>query len=141
MREILFRAKCGYNQEWVEGFYYQAKLCRSDKELCHYITIPHPECDGQPSDHIMVDPETLGQFTGLTDKNGKKIFEGDIVKHFFRDDVPSVFDVGKIFWDTQKCRWFRTSCKNYSSVEIWSSTAKKYEVIGNIHDNPELLEK
>ena len=139
MREILFRGKCGYNNEWVEGFYYQAKLYRSDKELCHYITIPHPDCDGQPSDHIMVNPETVGQFTGLTDKNGKKIFEWDVIK------IPDDYDeyghnAGEIYEVYFCFGGFRLKPKYSKARGYWLEDDETVEVIGNIHDSPELLE-
>ena len=138
MREILFRGKCGYNNEWVEGFYYQAKLFRSDKELCHYITIPHPESDGQPSDHIMVHPETVGQFTGLFDKNGKKIFEGDVVLYPWNDqDKPERFTIK--FKDGQFVASPIKETEDYWDFMV-GGYSKEMEVIGNIHDNPELLE-
>lgn len=127
MRDILFRGKCGYNDEWVEGFYYQAKLYRSDKELCHYITIPHPESDGQPSDHIMVHPETVGQFTGLTDKNGKKIFEGDIVK----DTTDGV--IREVFYSDGSAMFLKKGI-----LKSCLGNPFNLEIIGNIHDNPEL---
>ena len=144
MREILFRGKCGYNNEWVDGFYYKAKLYRSDKELCHYITIPHPESDGRPSDHIMVHPETVGQFTGLTDKNGKKIFEGDIVHILGHHDVEDWKNVDYTalidFLDGGFCAIDGTveehGFRRYALARLDFSL----EVIGNIHDNPELLQ-
>ena len=153
MREILFRGKCGYNNEWVEGFYYQAKLYRFDKELCHYITIPHPESDGQPSDHIMVHPETVGQFTGLTDKNGKKIFEGDVVKAVIVRDLgggtENREETGIIGYD--KIGMIGLIAKYAGIIPVWSDFFQEltlsgcindfwFEIIGNIHDNPELLE-
>ena len=137
MREILFRGKCGYNNEWVEGFYYQAKLYRSDKELCHYITIPHPESDGQPSDHIMVRPETVGQFTGLTDKIGKKIFEGDVVE-VLQDKDKGVAYVG---FENGSFMLYPIAGNIYERT-LWAYWYNDWDVdvIGNIHDNPELLE-
>ena len=140
MREILFRGKCGYNNEWVEGFYYQAKLYRSDKELCHYITIPHPDCDGQPSDHIMVNPETVGQFTGLTDKNGKRIFESDIVK--IPDDYEEFgINAGEIYEVYFAFGGFRLKPKYSKANGFWLEDDATVEIIGNIHDNPELLKE
>ena len=141
MREILFRAKRIDNGEWVEGWYQPP--------------IVGIHCDGRKEslgaslsiignygflEDVYIIPETVGQFTGLTDKNGKKIFEGDIIKHYNRDDNPTSFDVGRVFWDSTKCRWLRTSQKCDYNPEMWSSSAKGYVIIGNIHDNPELLE-
>ena len=129
MREILFRGKPIGGGEFIYGHYTEHKgvaqiWIGSDNGQWNYL----------------VSPETVGQFTGLTDKNGKKIFEGDIIKHYNRDDNPTSFDVGRVFWDSTKCRWLRTSQKCDYNPEMWSSSAKGYVIIGNIHDNPELLE-
>ena len=144
MREILFRGKRIDNGQWVEGFYYQAKLCRSDKELRHYITIPHPESDGQPSDHIMVHPETVGQFTGLTDKNGRKIFEGDICRTMVCDMTVEK-DCGIVCYDSMGMLSLKRVDDVYSDfffhINIGCVDAYSIEVIGNIHDNPELLDQ
>lgn len=141
MREILFRGKRIDNEEWVEGYYYKAKYYRTDKELCDYITVPHPDEKNRGSEHFMVFPETVGQYTGLADKNGKKIFEGDIVKHYNNSD--DGFDVGALYWDETFSQWKRTSIGNFhhSSFTYVMSRSCEYEVIGNIHDNPELLKE
>jgi uncharacterized phage protein (TIGR01671 family) len=148
MREILFRGKCGYDNEWVEGFYYQAKLYRSDKELCHYITIPHPESNGQPSDHIMVHPETVGQFTDLTDKNGQRVFEGDILK--LTDEAYDYEWIAKVEFGNPNAEYnwgFQlvhiNGPKPNTDILCWfdmEEVGAFAEVIGNIYDNPELLE-
>ena len=129
MREILFRGKRTDNGEWVEGL-----VARYNPKFdCANIV------DGFES-LVPVKTETVGQYTGLTDKNGKKIFEGDIVKHYNHCDIKEYSeDIGRVFYYTETCRFLRTS-KLFPDdcPEIYSSC--EYEVIGNIYDNPELLE-
>lgn len=136
MREIQFRAKCVDIDEqstpsdgWVEGYY---RLDVSGGKLCHYIFNCPMEWE--------IDPNTLGQFTGLHDKNGKEIYEGDIVRgncgngevrHLisFYDMIASF--VAEILPDKD--------INDYCTLsQIWILKYNK-EVIGNIHDNPELL--
>ena len=127
-REILSRGKRTDNGEWVEGFYWK-DIWGDDTEYIYY--------DGES---YKVIPDTVGQCTGLTDKNGKKVFEGDIVKHYNHCRIKEYSeDIGRVFYYAETCRFLRTSklfpndCPEmYSGIE--------YEVIGNIHDNPELLE-
>ena len=128
MREILFRGKRTDNGEWVEGYYYKAKYCRTDDELCDYITVPHPKEYNEPSSHYIVNPETVGQYTGLKDKNDTKIFEGDIVKRAWHDKMciyQIVYDNGLASFIGQAGIKFTTF--DYDSTE--------FEVIGNIYDN------
>ena len=164
MREILFRGKRIDNGEWVEGYYYKAKYCRTDDELCDYITVPHPKEYNEPSSHYIVNPETVGQYTGLTDKNGKKIFEGDIVQYLTYDDFDckSVVKFGEYKQDgsegeynARNCLGFYVEINNFTCPD-WCENEPKWfsdyrrqqnileianecEVIGNIHNNPELL--
>lgn len=143
MREILFRGKRTDNGEWIEGFY-------SAEEYNPYIGkieyIPRIQIIGKCVS-MGVLPETVGQFTGLTDKNGKRIFEGDIVKGI----AYSVERIGVIVWIDEIAsfgvRYFKsvnsTAWEN-SSILRCASMGKTdefaAEIIGNIHDKPELLE-
>ena len=143
MREILFRGKRIDNGEWVEGAFL------NDRDGAFYICPAVSDIsygDGGNRRRIgcwyKVDPSTVGQFTGLTDKNGKRIFEGDIVRFAERriggEDVSIVEQVG--FDEGGFCtnRYF---LNNWLRNGIYGITKLEgIEVIGNIHDNPELLE-
>ena len=139
MREIIFRGKRIDNGEWVYGYYTKARYYLNEKEM-HVIFAPDgeafPRCEF--SDYEEVDPETVGQFTDLNDKNGRKIFEGDIVlfADFFTDEIHR----GVVYW-CDLAFWF--DCTETEGDEgIYSLDyicANIVEVIGNIYDNPELL--
>lgn len=128
MREILFRGKRTDNGEWVEGYYYKAKYCRTDDELCDYITVPHPKEYNEPSSHYIVDPETIGQYTGLTDKNGTKIFEGDIVKKSWFDKM----SIYQIVYDNGLASFIGQAGIKFTTFDYDST---EFEVVGNIYDN------
>ena len=120
MREILFRGKRVDNGDWTYGYLF---VCW---DRCYILW-------GMSGDNPIkeeVVPETVGQYTGLTDKNGKKIFEGDILSDG-DDTYKVVFDEGV----------FRIENSHYTTgVYVAIHIDKIDEVIGNIHDNPELLE-
>ena len=129
MREILFRGKT-YNDKWVQGL-----LVQMDD---HLTQIRKLGSDGIGYYDYSIVPSTVGQYTGLTDKNGKKIFEGDIIKGNFSnyviwaDETERAFVYGKSY---------KGGYKNLmSDYLLKSSFPNGMEVIGNIHDNPELLE-
>ena len=148
MRDIKFRGKRIDNGEWVEGYYYKAKYCRTDDELCDYITVPHPKEYNEPSSHYIVNPKTVGQYTGLTDKNSKRIFEGDMIKPF-DDEIDKMvveFRLGQFLLCLYGERgymaeygWEESGNYGCFEAEPLSSYGDDVEVIGNIHDDPELL--
>ena len=147
MREIIFRGKRLDNGEWAEGYLYE-----HEPELVGIVSendVPEPSkwfiartafADwNMPrlAEFIEVDPYTVGQYTGLKDKNGKRIFEGDIVRcgtgrvckvTFFISPGVSGFDLVPI------------GGFDAPPPHNWSLFADT-EVIGNIHDNPELLKE
>ena len=145
MREILFRGKCAYGGEWVEGFYYmqRGKYAGSKSFVYEQPTITTGIVEtsgayGERSEAIEYEviPETIGQYTGLTDKNGKKIFEGDVVNcewgcHEIRRFVTM---------DEDRRGWYPFACGDgCGCCEEEVYVPECCEVIGNIHDNPELL--
>lgn len=123
MREIIFRGKRKSDGKWWEG----------------YLTVVFQhtyieKANENEAFRFVVDPETVGQFTGLTDKNGKRIFEGDILKR--TNGNKSVWYV-----DYKNCAF----CANQSNCNYACELGElldqiELEVIGNVHDNPELLE-
>lgn len=143
MREILFRGKRTDNGEWVEGYYsYSPEI---DKHMITTSDLAHP-C-GTNFGFYKVIPETVCQYTGLTDKNGRKIFEGDIVA----GTAYSSEWIGVIVWideiATFGVRYFhRTDPTAWQNSSILTAVSRHRQdkfaaqVIGNIYDNPELLE-
>lgn len=137
MREILFRGKRTDNGEWAYGTY--------GSYISQYGTtmIYLDHCEGEYGFYAYyVDPETVGQFIGLTDKNGKKIFEGDIVCRTGAENRPDEYAV---------VRYGEFNCSCCNGVYGWFFEGIKYDfadircpewhiIIGNIHDNPELVE-
>ena len=140
MREILFRGKRKDNQ-WEYGNYCIAE--KLDKSGVEYFII---DIDAEGSQHYVI-PETVGQYTGLEDKNGKKIFEGDIVELYDKNNDIRMKAYVEFGNPNREYNW------GYQLVPIGEVTADLdillwvemedtgafIEVIGNIHDNPELL--
>ena len=132
MREILFRGKRKDNGKWVYGNY----AVTDNNEKQHFIF-------QNKAFEFEVDPETVGQYTGITDDNGKKIFEGDILG--ITNDDPDYDYIIKVYFECNTlCVDVEGQDYDYTSigfaVEIWDDECDRVEVIGNIYDNPELLE-
>ena len=130
MREILFCGKRIDNGEWVYGNYILQN--DNDSKRANYL-IPYIK----PRNCVNmypVDPDTVGQFTGLTDKNGKRIFEGDIVRNADGYLFSAQYPFAVKFCDGNFCG------DAGGFVYISGEEFRYCEVIGSIHDNPELLE-
>ena len=147
MREILFRGKRCDNGEWVQGFYVRADH-HWHKNGIHkdWITLGASANGGWFALHntYAVKAETVGQYTGLTDKNGKKIFEGDIVRVLGNqqvDDWKNVDYVALIaFLDGGFCAIDGTVEEHGFRRYALARMDFSLEIIGNQFDNPELLE-
>ena len=129
MREILFRGKRIDNGEWVEGYFVNLWLMHYQKH--------QPIITDNNAVSYDVDPSTVGQYTGLCDKNGKKIFEGDIVK---TDKFSEPNKQYIIKYDLQFGAFIGQDRYNLYFV-TFDGDSGEFEVIGNIHDNPELLKR
>lgn len=144
-REILFKAKRKDNGEWVEGY---VVAYPSGKVEIHKISKELPDillkCE--------IAPSTLCQYTGLTDKNDKKIWENGILRYsydydgspFLKDGEEIKYRVGAVFWSEWRGSWAvcgrgNKKCTN-NDVFKYNRNPNRTEVIGNIFDNPELLE-
>ena len=155
MREILFRGKRTNDYEWIEG-----SLCTTIPSDEDFYTISYFDFEGYYIEEKVI-PETVGQYTGLTDKNGKKIFEGDIIRYSDSGEYemyleslecPEEYDginfenmwtINEVVYgiainypafDLNRHDWEVNGLSNLSESGCYF-----YEVIGNIHDNPELL--
>lgn len=138
MREILFRGKRLDNGEWVEGNLIQYPL-----SSYFHIMSNHGFDDAR-----CVLPETIGQFTGLTDKNGKKIFEGDIVHAVYQVGYVGCKNIDYGIGVVKYCASYYGGA-SYQIEIIGDSGSRVFtaslengvEVIGNVYDNPELIKE
>ena len=130
MREILFRGKRLDNGAWETGSLVIVRMDCHDAQ--YYIA------DKMTGYHTPVDPSTVGQYTGMKDKNGKRIFEGDIAKVLQGKDK----DIAYVGFENGAFMLYPKTGNIYERT-LWEYWYNDWdvEVIGNITDNPELLEK
>ena len=150
MIEFLFHGKRVDNGEWVEGYYYESKISG-----CFILS---PKIKVRKKDGVVIKdsfevaeviPETVGQYTGLTDKNGKKIFEGDIIRAVTLDtgtECLAVVCFGNFIDENNGDEYIGfyiefDGIKTTADQLAMKECKNRIEVIGNIYDNPELLKK
>lgn len=160
MREILFRGKDKDDLKWYEGFY----MALSETTYCcaedyaahpdntkHYIVFERITDWGLPNKHMRAEiiPETLGQYTGLKDRNGVRIFEGDIIKTHYANTPKADFIEQVVFHNGRFCGMYE-----HDKMKMWAALPDGIkrlpqdksvymewcEVIGNVHDDHALLE-
>ena len=143
MREILFRGKRLQGGNWVEGYFFKSDINKRERESKKATLIFTPDCDTfimVPECHnsFMVVSDTVGQYTGLRDKNGKRIFEGDIAKVLQGKDK----DIAYVGFENGAFMLYPKTGNIYERT-LWEYWYNDWdvEVVGNITDNPELLEK
>ena len=146
MREILFRGKRVDNGEWIKGFYIEANHHWHNKGVHKEWIVKNVIQNGgwcNVGSKYAVIPETVGQYTGLTDKNGTKIFEGDIVEIVTVDKKEKrkfVVEIGECLETNEEVCCYAVYHRFFGTpITFPINHIDLTEVIGNIHDNPELL--
>ena len=128
-REILFRGMRADNGKWVYGFYVKQSFGFGfDDAIMVYndwSTVPYK-----------ILPETLGQYTGLDDEDGNKIFEGDIIYQYGEY-------LGVVEWDKKECVYFAVSCLGcmFTQMPCNESFPQGVKAVGNKYNNPELMDE
>ena len=145
MREILFRGKSIKDNEWYEGSLCETKINypSGETKVNYIISVAEINVGKDELDFVstcgydeFVSPETVGQYTGLT-AHGKKIFEGDILKFSYTGQNHGVEGVAVVEFENGKFGVKWGWHKEFIPLDGFANTT--IEVIGNIHDNPELL--
>lgn len=140
-REIKFRGKRIDDGKWAHGSYTSMREKNRNNPFCQVESkIFHRIWQWEDGDWNMggyanyeVIPETVGQYTGLKDKNGVKIYEGDIIEHTISGNI----SVHEVYFDNEMLEFGL----RYSGELFHCQFNDEFELVGNIHDNPELLNK
>lgn len=154
MRDILFRGRRKDNGEWVEGYYLHKPnnkcigLSNEEDSIANYRFM---DWNLSEFENKIVEPYTVGQYIGLTDKNGKKIFEGDILQNdqlpymvngrsIYFHEVVWMNDVSAFGLYVHKNPKSRANGLSHGEMQyIDNFDASEWEVVGNIHDNSDML--
>lgn len=131
-REILFKAKRKDNGKWVEGYYCKTTI-GNDVRPSDLIFVPFKVSRNEEWGWMKVDFDTICQYTGLTDKNGKKIWENDIVRN-------EKGDIGVVQWFEEHAAFMIWNKTKHYVCYLAENDFSKIEIAGNEFDNPELLE-
>ena len=134
MREILFKAKRKDNGKWFEGYYWKKYDFLGNEE--HLIF--HAD-NYKVWEYAEIVPETLCQFTGLCDKNGKKIWENDILMAHLDESYPEDVTYETVEWCTAGWVTHEAGCTDREYLDKFD--LEHFEVVGNIFDNKELLQE
>ena len=139
-RQLKFRGKREDNGEWVYGYY----VCLNEKEHRIYTGYAETYYGDYYPEFFSVDPETVGQYAGILDKNGVEIYEGDILLDVeFDENGNNISSKFPVVYDYSKCQFaidnsFKKDGSNLVNfVEYFG--IENLEVVGNIHDNIEML--
>lgn len=140
-REIIFRGKSIGTGKWLYGYLFNYGLTAPSNVPC--ISVCVPKSWKEAYNLYTMHPDTIGQYTGLKDKAGKKIFEGDILEYIGKreDNMNKVYRRKVVFHEGMFALLSKElqaySALNYHCMKDGRSA---WRVIGNIHDNPELIE-
>lgn len=134
MREILFKAKRIGDDGWVEGYYQKRHNFLGNEEHLIFPVDSHTVWE-----YTEINPETICQFTGLCDKNGKKIWENDILMAHLDESYPEDATYEAVEWGV--AGWVTHEANSIDRQYIGEFDLEHYEVVGNVFDNPELLQE